>query len=373
MLSLDPPSGVRIPIDLRGNQVYLRARINDSDSLWVLLDSGASANGIDGGTARLLGLAASAYDRRGGGSATLREAIVRLPGATLTGVPLSVLPLEAFNSQTGHATEAIVGQPLMDRCVVRIDYLARTLELLPAESFEYRGNGIVLPLTFEQGLPYITARLTIAGRAAVEGRFLIDLGSTQALILAPTFVRDERVLEAIPKTLEARGRGVGTQIPARVGRVARLEIGGIGLNEPVTIFPVSRMSRVSAMGTTGNIGGEILRRFTVTFDYPRKRMILEPNARIGDGFEWDMSGLGVRMGPEGSGTLQVDWIQSGSPADEAGMRVDDLIEAIDGRPALEVGMLGLRGMFRRDGESHRFGVRRGDERLEIILTGRRMI
>jgi hypothetical protein len=378
-LSLDPPSGgVRIPIDLRGNQIYLRGRINDSDSLWMALDSGASANAIDAGVARSLGLAASGYGRardagRGVGVATLRNAIIRLPGATLTGAPLAAVPMEAFGRQTGEAMDAIIGNPLMNHCVVRIDYLARTLELLPAESFEYRGSGVVLPLTFRQRLPYITARLTIPGREPVDGRFVIDLGSSQALILTPTFVRDERVLDAVPNTLQARGRGVGAQIPARAGRVARLEIGGIGFDNPVTMVPVSPMSQVSAPGTAGNIGGEILRRFTVTFDYSRSRMILEPNARIGDAFEWDMSGLGVRMGPEGSGMMQVDWIQSRSPADEAGMRADDLIEAIDGRPVLEVGIPALREMLRRDGESHRFGVRRGNEQIEITFTTRRMI
>jgi len=283
------------------------------------------------------------------------------------------LPLEPFKRQTGRPMEAILGHPLMERCVVRIDYLGRTLELLPAKGFEYKGNGIVLPLTFEHRLPYVTARLTLPGREPFDGRFVIDLGSSQALILSPTFVKQEKVLDAIPKTIEARGRGVGGQVPSRLGRVARLEIGGIGFDRPITALPVSEENRVSAQGTTGNIGGEFLRRFTVTFDYPRKRMILEPNARLGDPFEADMSGIGPRMGPDGSGTLEVEWIQPVSPAAEAGVRANDLIEQIDGRPALEVGVPGLREMFRREGATHRLQIRRGDERLEVALTTRRMI
>jgi len=378
-LSLTPgPDGVRIPIDLRGNHIYFRGRVDDSDSLWMVLDSGASSNCIDEGVARALGLSTTPLEHaRGAGgrveAGLVRDATVRLPGATLAGVPITTLPLEPFKRQTGRPMEAILGHPLMERCVVRIDYLGRTLELLPAKGFEYKGNGIVLPLTFEHRLPYVTARLTLPGREPFDGRFVIDLGSSQALILSPTFVKQEKVLDAIPKTIEARGRGVGGQVPSRLGRVARLEIGGIGFDRPITALPVSEENRVSAQGTTGNIGGEFLRRFTVTFDYPRKRMILEPNARLGDPFEADMSGIGPRMGPDGSGTLEVEWIQPVSPAAEAGVRAHDLIEQIDGRPALEVGVPGLREMFRREGATHRLQIRRGDERLEVALTTRRMI
>jgi aspartyl protease/PDZ domain-containing protein len=379
-LTLAPgPDGVRIPIDVRGNHIYFRGRIDDSDSLWMVLDSGASANAIDAGVARTLGLAITRidHDARGAGgrvdAGLVREATLRLPGATLTGAPTTTLPLEAFKRQTGRAMEAIIGHPLMDRCVVRIDYLGRTLELLPADGFAYTGTGIVLPLTFKNHLPYVTARLTLPGRKPFDGRFLIDLGSTQALILSPTFVKKEKVLEAIPSTIEARGRGVGGQVPSRQGRVARFEIGGIGFDRPITGLPVSEDNRISAAGTTGNIGGEFLRRFTVIFDYPRHRMILEPNASLGDPFEADMSGLGPRMGPDGSGLLEVEWILPDSPAAEAGVRPNDLIEQIDGRPAIEVGVPGLREMFRHEGATHRLQIRRGDERIEIALTTRRLI
>ncbi|HKQ58579.1 MAG TPA: aspartyl protease family protein, partial [Candidatus Eisenbacteria bacterium] len=303
---------------------------------------------------------------------TVRSATVRLPGATLAGAPITTMALDAFKRQTGRAMEVIIGHPLFDRSVVRIDYLNRVMELLPAEGYEYTGTGVVLPLTFEQRLPYITARVTLPGREPVEGRFVIDLGSTQALILTPGFAEKVKALDAFPRTIEARGRGVGGQLPSRIGRVSRLEIGGIGFDQAVTMIPASA-AHVGAEGAIGNIGGEILRRFVVTFDYTHKRMILEPNNRLADPFEADMSGMGMRMGPEGSATLQVDWIQSPSPAAEAGLKANDLIEQVDGRPALEVGVPGLREMFRRAGERHTFSVRRGEERLEIEFTTRRMI
>lgn len=378
-LELASPAGAPgIPIDVRGNLVYLRGRINDSDSLWMVIDSGASANAIDAGVAQALGLEISegGLAHGAGGSVEqgmVHDATLRLPGATLAGAQFGTIPLGAFKLQTGRAMDAILGHPLFSRSVVRVDYVARTLDILPAATFRYSGRGVVIPLTFEQQLPYVTARITLPGRAPIKGRFVIDLGSSQALILSEPFVRRERVLEAVPRTIQTRGRGVGGQAQSLVGRVTGLELGGLRIDRPTAVMRVSDQGLISAPGTAGNIGGEILRRFTVTFDYSRKRMILEPNPRFGDAFEADMAGLGMRMGPEGSGTVQVEWILPASPAAEAGLLPEDLIERVDDRSALEVGIPGLREMFRRDGETHHLGIRRGETRIEITLTTRRLI
>jgi len=300
---------------------------------------------------------------------------VQLPGATLAGASIAAMPLSPFKRASGRAMEAIIGYPLLNRCVVKIDYAARMLELVPAESFHYTGSGTVLPITLENHLPYVKAKVTLPGRKPIEGKCVIDLGSTQALILAPQVIREEKVLEAITKTIEARGRGVGGQVPSRAGRVERLELGNLRFDRPITMLPVPEDAHVGAQknGMLGNIGGEVLRRFTVIFDYSRKRMILEPNAQFADPFEADMGGIGPRMGPDSSAALEVEWIQPASPAADAGVQPNDLIESIDGRPALEFGVPGMKEMFRHAGETHRLGIRRGEEKIEIELTTRRMI
>jgi C-terminal processing protease CtpA/Prc len=138
-------------------------------------------------------------------------------------------------------------------------------------------------------------------------------------------------------------------------------------------MPLSDDAHVAANGNLGNIGGEFMRRFTVYFDYSRSQMILEPNAKLNDPFEGDMSGIAPRMGPDGSQALEVEWVQSVSPAAEAGIKAADLIEQVDGKPALEVGVPGLKEMFRHSGETHRLTIRRGEEHLEVSLTTRRLI
>jgi len=378
-LTLNSQNGpARVPFDLFANHIYMRGRVNDSDSLWVVLDSGAGGNCIDNAVAKSIGLEATStgHGRGAGGeveTGNIPSVTVKLPGVTLDGAPIVSMPLESFRRRSGRPMDVIVGAPLIQRCVLRIDYAAQVLEFLPAEGFEYQGKGAIVPVTLRNGHPYITASITLTGQKPIEGQFVVDLGSSQAVILTPAFGDQHHALETLGPTIEGRGLGVGGQLTTRIGRIASVEVGGVTFKQPITSLPSSSQYYVGDPKAIGNIGGDIMRRFTVTLDYQRQRMILEPNAQVGEPFEADMSGLGLRMGPDGSNALEVEWIQPDSPAFEAKIQPNDLIEKVDGKPALDVGMRGMREISRRNGERHVLSIRRGDQTMEIALITRRMI
>lgn len=93
----------------------------------------------------------------------------------------------------------------------------------------------------------------------------------------------------------------------------------------------------------GNIGGGVLKRFTVTFDYRNKVMILEPNAQFGTPEPYDRSGMWVNRA--GDAFEVVDVVPGGAAA-KAGIRVGDRIVACDGKRAAEVPLTLLRDRFR---------------------------
>ena len=47
------------------------------------------------------------------------------------------------------------------------------------------------------------------------------------------------------------------------------------------------------LGADGIIGTEILRRYKVIWDYPHSRVVLEPNNRVSEPYEYNMSGLSL--------------------------------------------------------------------------------
>src|SRR4029077_16076960 len=122
-------------------------------------------------------------------------------------------------------------------------------------------------------------------------------GNLGGLILSPRFVEQHRVLDAVPNTVKDVARGVGGPNKNPMGRIERLELGGLVVDRPVTMFRGAGPGHIGADDAIGNIGGGILRRYRGIFDYPRSRMILEPGAHVADPFEYDMSGLSFRTPP----------------------------------------------------------------------------
>ena len=373
------PEPVTIPFDLHGNHIWMRGRLNDSDSLWMVLDTGASTSVMDGDLAKKLRFEAVGEGQAfGAGGVTESRSIpgvtIHLPGVDLPNQVVGTVPLASVSRQSGRSMDVVVGYPLFRNCAIEVDYDARVVRIWKGGSYQYRGQGSIVPITFIDNLPHVPAKVKLAGREAIAGHYVIDTGASSAVTLAAPFVEKEQVLAAVGKTLATRSGGVGGMNENQTARVDALVLGGQTLEQPIAILrSPTAGGRISGEGTDGNIGGDVLRRFKVTFDYPRKRMILEPGAAFREPFEADMSGLVLHIADDSTAAMQVVRTQSDSPAAEAGFTAGDVIEQVDGQPVEALGITTLREMFRRPGETHRFGVRRGESRLELSLTTRRMI
>jgi len=102
-------------------------------------------------------------------------------------------------------------------------------------------------------------------------------------------------------------------------------------------------------------------------------MKLEPGPDFEKPFEGDMSGLILVAAPPDYRELSVARVQPGSPASDAGARVGDVVETVNGTPAATFGLQALRELFRQEGRSVTLVLRRGAERLTITLNTRRLI
>ena len=123
-------------------------------------------------------------------------------------------------------------------------------------------------------------------------------------------------------------------------------------------------------GSIGNIGGQVLGRCRVTFDYSRSTIRFEPDSSFAKPFEADMCGATISRTPEGT---MVRWVNPDTPASDADLKVGDRVVEIDGEPAEKVDPPVLRQRFQQEGRSVRLRVQRGDESIEKVVTLRRLI
>jgi hypothetical protein len=372
-----PSFPARVPMEIVNNHVYVRVCYGDRQFVFIL-DTGAGNSLFDLAIAKQLGIQLGrSFRAAGGGVGTVEGAFldgarVLVPGAGPVDVR-SAIALGRVSLGEGFPMEGILGYNFIAERVLAIDYRHRELRLYDARSFKYDGPGAIIPITFERNHPHVEAEVLLADGTHIPGKFIVDVGAALALSLTKPFVERYKLRERVGQTIRApAGGGVGGSAIADIGRVAGLRIGPYTLERPVTSLFGDSAGVFSDTLWDGNIGGEVLRRFTVYFDYQRKQMILEPHDETAEPFEADMSG--ARFRAEGDlATVRVMYVVAASPAAEAGLMVGDRLTAVDGIAVNDSTLRELRQRLRRLGERVSLTVQRGDASLRIDLTTRRIL
>ncbi len=368
-----------IPIELWGNHVFLKACV-DGHELDFILDTGAGNTSLDLETAKQLGVKlGQTFSVGGAGPSHVTGAHAAGAWATLAGTSLTqsvqtAIDLSRLPALEGHRMDGILGDDFIARYVVAIDYARHQLRIYDRDAFRYDGPGVSVPVALINAFPHIDADVKLPDGETVRGRMVIDVGSNGPLSLTKAFVDDHRLRERVKPTIRRTGGGgIGGATTSDVGRVAALTIGGIDLVRPiVNLFGDSAGVLSRSSSWEGNIGGAILRRFTLFLDYHGKRLIFEPNATLHDPFDTDMSGAIFRLN-DSLTTIIVDRVAPDSPASEAGLMEGDVVVSVDGVPGSQPVLGELRERARRPGEHVTLVVRRAGGEKKIELMTRRLI
>ena len=372
---------VVIPFELVTRHILIRVRINNSDPLWFIFDTGDKVAIMDLERAKSLGLDLEGEINVGGaGAGTVKGSTVRNASVTVIGAEghpqpvVLAIPLDALEPRFGHDIDGIIGADFIKRFVVEIDYPARVLRLHDKTSFVYSGAGEALPLTFiHGGFPIIDADIIANGRPPIRGRFVLDFGSGGSLALHRPFVEQHGLPAPSQKTIRAfGGGGVGGKITGRSGRIEGLKFGKFYIDSPLTLFSADRSGAFANSEIQGNIGAMILSKFKAFLDYGRDRIILEPNPTLKDPIA--PASTGLRFIAEGTDyrTFRVDELLEDSPATEAGFQKDDVLVSVDGRPAAEFTLTSLYEAVEK-AVPHKISARRGAQTIQITVIPRKLI
>jgi hypothetical protein len=368
-----------IPFELTNNHIYLKVCARGR-ALDFILDTGAPNSFFDLGTAKELGIRLGAkFQAVGAGSGTAEGARLDRTITTLahSGLehPIALsIDFSEIRPREGRRIEGVLGYDFINRFVIEIDYLDRELRLHDRDDFRYQGPGMSPKMVFTGNYPFVDAELTLNDGAKVRGRFLLDIGATQGVQLKTHWVEEHRLRERAAPTIRRRGgSGIGGALSYEIGRIRSLRLGGAELARPVVLLYGDSAGGFARRGTSvGDLGAELLRRFTVFIDYKRKQLILEPHAGTNEPFEADMSGLGLMMDTSLTGIV-VDYVAPESPASELQLERGDMIVAVDGRSVNESSLNTLRQRFLKDGERVALTIRRGTETRVVTLVARRMV
>ncbi|MEM9077946.1 MAG: aspartyl protease family protein [Bacteroidota bacterium] len=273
-----------------------------------------------------------------------------------------------FSTSLGVPVHGIMGYDLFRDFIVEVNYSAKNIKLHNPNMYEEKldKKSQTLPLSVEARKAYIKATVLTEDESNVPVKLLVDTGSSDALWL---FHQPEKGLEIPQKHYEDYlGRGLSGDIFGKRSKVNGIRIGDFELKDAKAAFPYREsIGFLENFGDrSGSLGGEILRRFNLVFDYSQGTVKLKKNGNFKAPFQYNMAGIelqhnGLRYIAErianGNGVVRkqgsdygnvqillenktrlslvpeivVSSIRAGSPAEEAGLKEGDVILAVNGK------------------------------------------
>jgi Aspartyl protease/PDZ domain len=372
-------SATGIPFDFEDNAIFLEVRVNNSRPLKFGFDTGAGLTILNARTAKELGLKAS--ETRLNGTAVggrirgdvFQGVTLGVRGATVSNQMVGALSFESFPCEA-RSIDGIIGYDFIKEFVVEIDYSRRVINLYDPQTFNYRGAGQLIPLKIVR-TPFINAKLLIEGHAPVEGSFEVDTGSDSAVSLTSPFVKKNRLISAIGRTIETPSdEELGGKSRSFVGRVKGFQVGKFVLENPVVLLSEDTEGAMAEEGNAGPIGNQVFSRFMLTIDYSRSRMYLEPNEFFGNPFEYDMTGFDLWQEGAGCKVYKVGRVLKDGAGAEAGLQEGDVLLAVDDRAVEQLKSSSeLYPFFAREGTEHTLTVQRDGQVLHLKIKLRRVI
>jgi hypothetical protein len=369
---IDNANGVaRIPFELINNHIYASGSI-DGKPARFLVDTGG-VNLLTPAAAKKFGIVGEGKMAAGGvGEQRVDLALahakeVRVGDAALDHPVFYIIDLGKLADVEGTEADGLVGYEMFRRFGVTIDYAGHTLTLADPAKFVPPANASAVPFELNDRIPIIAGTLDGA-----PIRISVDTGSRSSLTLHSPFVREHDLVaryHAAPESVV--GWGVGGPSRGRPARYGTLLLGESQIRGVAGELYTGDKGSFANPDIGGNLGGGVLRRFTVAFDYANKKMYLAANADFDKPDPFDRSGLFL-IG-DGNALLVAD-VAPESAAARAGLRVQDRIAKIDGKDADTQSLVEWRTKLRELPVGTRIKIeaqREGkNETVEIVLADR---
>jgi hypothetical protein len=218
-----------------------------------------------------------------------------------------------------------VGDLLLQNLPIRVDFEKQEITFYSKQGFEYSGKGTAVPIHTKDGA--LLAEATVDG---IDGLFGIDTGDMYSLSLYAPFVALHKLVQHYGAKIQGyAGEGYGGADRGFFTRADTLLLGQAEVIRPITVLSTDTVGAESSATIAGNIGLHVLRQFTLTFDGPHGKMYLEKNENYGKPDVFNRAGLMLNYDPD---HLKIMTVIPRSPGARAGLKAEDVITGIDGKP-----------------------------------------
>lgn len=270
-----------------------------------------------------------------------------------------------FSAQVGIPVNGIIGFKFFRNYLIETDYANKKI-IIHKENPKIRkkinSKFSTSDIIIEKNKPYLLTKINL-NNSKIETKMLIDSGSGDAMWLFENQVKNN--IKVPNQNFEDfLGRGFSGEIYGKRARVNKLTINKFDFENPLTSFPDSLSITYSRLvqDREGSIGGEILKRFNVIYDYQNQKIHLKKNSNYNLPFNFNMSGIEI----EHDG---LQWIAESSEYkttkdykinfSETEPKINDIKYSFSLKPLFKISNL------RKNSPAEICGLRKGDLIVEI--------
>jgi hypothetical protein len=370
-----------IPFEMVGTYVVIKAKINNTSTLNLIIDSGLrntiitelmpgdniSLNYSD--VKDLIGL--------GGGNNleafTSNFNILKFGKINLKEKTVFVLKDDIFNlsMHTGTKINGLIGIDFFLDYIVEINYSKRRIRFYDRNTFAEPEGYEKLPMVIEGKKMFIKLTVSEDDTTKKDITMLIDTGAELNAWLQSF---KENSVQIPSKNVKATiGQGFNGEITGKIGRLPEICFGRYCFKNPIVSFPDSGsisgiVDNVDNLKRDGTVGSQLLSRFNYFIDYNQKQFYFKPNNNFNKLFSYNIAGIEITQILPLVPQTEVWKVWEDSPAAEAGVLAGDQIIEVNGQKAFMMNINELKKIFETPSKSMlRLVVKREDKEISVQI------
>lgn len=403
---------VVVPFKFINNLIFIPVNINGAD-LTFLLDTGVAETSIfslENKEVQLTNVEKIKFSGLGGDKSIdgfRSDDNIGKIGKNFVNNSMTVFIImdQDFNisSHVGIPVNGIIGYHFFKNHPVFIDYISKKITIYKDENLfrKKTRNFSEFDISIEKSKPYIIADVEMT-RERKSSKLLIDLGNSDPIWLFPKLIKD--FVYNRPNIDDFLGRGFNGDIYGKRSRIHNFYLGNFKFEKPLTAMPdeysIQHVNLVESR--KGSLGGDIMRRFTVVFDYPHEKIYLRKNRNYDDPFHFNMSGLDFRqdgmewtkdlvnLSAKNQGNLSggvevlnnnlqynfilkpifsIAGVRKNSPGAKAGLQKDDRLISINGKKTADMTLQKIMELMKsEEGKTIEMLIERKNRQMSLRFT-----
>lgn len=287
----------------------------------------------------------------------------------------------SFTTSIGIPIHGILGADFFTDNIVEIQYDTKRIVVYRKETKRFISktlNHKQLSFILKDKKPYIPVNITIEDTKQQNLELLVDTGLSDGLWI----FEKELNIKNKKQIDDYLGAGIGGDVFGKRVRFKNVTFSDFEFKEPIISMPdtISFLKKSILGSRDGSVGGEILKRFNVVFNYSKQIMYLDKNNNYNDKFYYNMAGCNIhhsgidvvekRVQSDSSmgainvtdliydnpkinfqfifkPGIEISYIRKNSVADKAGLKVDDKIISINKKKAINYKLTDIIDIFQK--------------------------